>query len=87
MAEASSSRGLVATAPLLIGASIPLRKIDILSDIYGMVPTMAIALLQASNDEVALASMQGQVHSLMNNSPADAGEVLRNHLLVDTAFK
>jgi len=48
---------------------------------------MAISLTKDSNDKVALASMQGLVHSLMNNSPADAGEALRNHLLVDTAFK
>jgi len=63
------------------------HKIDILTDTYGMSSTMALSLSQCTNDKEALKSMERLVYSLMNNSTTEASEILRNHLLLDSAFK
>jgi len=85
MAEISSFSRLAVIIPLVIGHLYPYIKW-----ISYLTPMGWFLRWQLHCRRILLtwllASMECLVHSLKNNSLAEAGKVLRNHLLTDTAF-
>jgi hypothetical protein len=81
----SCNRFVEPPSTALVSVSPPI--LDILLDTYGIDPTLGISLSQDSTDKEAQLSMERLVTALLANSPLEAGEVLRSHLLLDTTLK